>query len=58
MAAEVLASAGISVTVFEHTPSLGRKLLLAGRSGLNLTNAEPIDQRIGIALWGQRHLSF
>ena len=46
MAAEVLASAGISVTVFEHTPSLGRKLLLAGRSGLNLTNAEPTDQLI------------
>lgn len=40
MAAEVLAGAGISVTVFEHMPSVGRKLLLAGRSGLNLTHNE------------------
>ncbi len=41
MAAEVLATAGIAVTVFEHMPSVGRKLLLAGRSGLNLTHSEP-----------------
>jgi uncharacterized flavoprotein (TIGR03862 family) len=43
MAAEVLATAGVAVTVFEHMPSVGRKLLLAGRSGLNLTHSEPID---------------
>ena len=44
MAAEVLATAGVVVTVYEHMPSVGRKLLLAGRSGLNITNSEPIEQ--------------
>jgi hypothetical protein len=44
MAAEVLAAAGLAVTVFEHMPSAGRKLLLAGRGGLNLTHSEPIDR--------------
>lgn len=42
-AAERLAGAGCAVTVYEHMPSVGRKLLLAGRSGLNLTHAEPFD---------------
>ncbi|MTA11827.1 MAG: aminoacetone oxidase family FAD-binding enzyme, partial [Actinobacteria bacterium] len=36
MAAEVLAGAGCSVTVHDHMASVGRKLLLAGRGGLNL----------------------
>jgi uncharacterized flavoprotein (TIGR03862 family) len=44
MAAEVLATAGVAVTVYEHMPSVGRKFLLAGRSGLNLTHVEPIEQ--------------
>ena len=44
MAAEVLATAGIAVTVYEHMPSVGRKLLLAGRSGLNITHSEPIGE--------------
>jgi uncharacterized flavoprotein (TIGR03862 family) len=43
MAAEVLASAGVAVTVHDRMPSLGRKLLLAGRGGLNLTHTEPLD---------------
>ena len=43
MAAEVLATAGASVTVVDHMASVGRKLLLAGRGGLNLTHSEPID---------------
>ena len=38
-AAEVMAGAGLGVTVFEAKPSLGRKFLMAGKSGLNLTNA-------------------
>jgi uncharacterized flavoprotein (TIGR03862 family) len=52
MAAEVMALAGVRVTVFERMPSVGRKLLLAGRSGLNLTHGEPLDQmlaRYGVA---------
>ena len=47
MAAEVLATAGASVTVHELHRSPGRKLLLAGRSGLNLTHAEPFDRFLG-----------
>lgn len=43
MAAEVLATAGVTVDVFDHMPSVGRKLLLAGRGGLNITHSEPID---------------
>ncbi len=38
MAAEVLATAGRPVTVFDRMPSVGRKLLMAGRGGLNLTH--------------------
>ncbi len=40
-AAERLASAGAAVTVFDHMASPARKLLLAGRGGLNLTHSEP-----------------
>src|SRR3954468_23948278 len=43
MAAEVLARSGAGVTVFERMPSVGRKLLVAGRGGLNLTHSEPLD---------------
>jgi uncharacterized flavoprotein (TIGR03862 family) len=43
MAAEVLAEAGHRVTVYERMPSLGRKLLMAGRGGLNLTHSEPLE---------------
>lgn len=42
LAAERLAGAGVSVTVVEQMPSPGRKLLLAGRGGLNLTHSEPL----------------
>ena len=41
MAAEVLAGAGLQVNVFDAMPSVGRKFLLAGKGGLNLTHAEP-----------------
>jgi predicted flavoprotein YhiN len=40
MAAEVLATAGVQVTVLEQMASVGRKLLVAGRGGLNLTHTE------------------
>ena len=43
MAAEILASCGQSVTVFDQMPSAGRKLLMAGRGGLNLTHSEPLE---------------
>jgi hypothetical protein len=41
-AAEVLADAGRAVTVYDRMPSLGRKLLMAGRGGLNLTHSEAL----------------
>jgi uncharacterized flavoprotein (TIGR03862 family) len=40
MAAEVMARAGVAVTVYDRMPSVGRKLLLAGHGGLNLTHTE------------------
>src|SRR5258706_15127206 len=43
MAAEQLASAGVQVDVFDAMPSVGRKFLLAGKGGLNLTHSEPFD---------------
>ncbi len=43
MAAEVLARAGLSVTVAEAKPSVGRKFLMAGKSGLNLTRDAPFE---------------
>ncbi|WP_353141851.1 TIGR03862 family flavoprotein [Limnohabitans sp.] len=43
MAAEVLSAAGVSVHVYDAMPSVGRKFLLAGLGGLNLTHAEPFD---------------
>ena len=42
MAAEVLANAGIQVDVYDAMPSAGRKFLLAGKGGLNLTHSEPL----------------
>ena len=53
-AAEVAVEAGAAVTIYETMPSVGRKFLIAGKSGLNLTNAEVwpafLDQYSGTAL--------
>ncbi len=43
MAAETAASAGARVELYDAMPSVGRKFLLAGRGGLNLTHSEPIE---------------
>ena len=43
MAAEVLIEAGVSVDLFDSMPSLGRKFLMAGKGGLNLTHSEPLE---------------
>ena len=42
MAAEVLAQGGAHVTIYDAMPSAGRKFLMAGRGGLNLTHSEPL----------------
>jgi uncharacterized flavoprotein (TIGR03862 family) len=44
MAAEVLAAGGAAVTVYERMASVGRKFLLAGRGGLNLTHSEELER--------------
>jgi uncharacterized flavoprotein (TIGR03862 family) len=43
IAAEEIVKAGHRVTVYDRMPSAGRKFLLAGRGGLNLTHGEPLD---------------
>ena len=44
MAAEVLSRAGHAVHLFDAMPSVGRKFLLAGKGGMNLTHAEPLPE--------------
>jgi uncharacterized flavoprotein (TIGR03862 family) len=44
MAAETLAAAGAQVDLFDAMPSVGRKFLLAGKGGMNLTHAEPTER--------------
>lgn len=44
MAADVLSQQGVSVHLFDAMPSVGRKFLLAGRGGLNLTHSEQATQ--------------
>ncbi|MDR3527665.1 MAG: TIGR03862 family flavoprotein [Rhizomicrobium sp.] len=68
-AAELLAEAGHAVTLFDQKATLGRKFLLAGRGGLNLTHSEPVAQFLkkygpaeglmarGLALFSPKDLS-
>jgi uncharacterized flavoprotein (TIGR03862 family) len=44
MAADVLSAAGIAVTVYDAMPTLARKFLLAGKSGLNITHSETFSR--------------
>jgi uncharacterized flavoprotein (TIGR03862 family) len=58
IAAETLARANIAVTIYERMPSLGRKFLMAGRGGLNLTHSEDLARfasRYGAAEPHLRH---
>lgn len=43
MAAEAAVTTGVGVEVYDSMPSVGRKFLLAGKGGLNLTHSEPMD---------------
>ncbi len=52
MAAEFLSAAGHAVDVYDQMPTVGRKFLLAGKSGLNITHSEPFAQfaqRFGVS---------
>ena len=46
MAAETLALEGVDVCVFDAKPSLGRKFLMAGKSGLNITKSNSCNELI------------
>jgi uncharacterized flavoprotein (TIGR03862 family) len=46
MAAEIIAAAGHAVTIYDAMPSFGRKFMMAGRGGLNLTHSEPLEKFI------------
>ncbi len=52
MAAEVLSRAGIAVDLYDAMPSVGRKFLMAGKGGLNITHSEPSERFL--ARYGQR----
>jgi len=43
IAAENLSSEGFAVDIYERMPSVGRKFLMAGRGGLNLTHSEALE---------------
>jgi len=43
MAAEVIAASGVRVDVYDTMPSVGRKFLMAGKGGLNLTHSEALE---------------
>ncbi len=47
MAAEIIAQAGLAVTIYDRMPTLGRKMLMAGRGGLNLTHSESLPMLVG-----------
>ncbi|TRW97159.1 TIGR03862 family flavoprotein [Candidatus Methylobacter oryzae] len=44
MAADVLSRAGVKVDLYDAMPSVGRKFLIAGKGGMNITHSEPFDK--------------
>jgi len=52
MAAEVISAQGIKVDIYDAMPSVGRKLLMAGKSGLNITHSDPFD--VFVSRYGKR----
>jgi uncharacterized flavoprotein (TIGR03862 family) len=55
MAAEVISAHGIKVDVYDSMPSVGRKFLMAGKSGLNITHSEPLERFV--ARYGKRRVN-
>ena len=54
MAAEVIGAGNpsVKVEVYDSMPSLGRKFLMAGKSGLNMTHSEPFEKFV--SRYGER----
>lgn len=46
MAAEILCHAGMQVDLYDSMPSVGRKFLMAGKGGMNITHSEPLKKFI------------
>jgi len=44
MAADYLSKLNFSITIVDQMPTMGRKFLMAGKSGLNLTKSEPFEK--------------
>jgi uncharacterized flavoprotein (TIGR03862 family) len=57
MAAEVLAQGGAQVDLYDAMPSVGRKFLLAGKGGMNITHAEPMPAFIGRYRERRQHIA-
>jgi uncharacterized flavoprotein (TIGR03862 family) len=53
MAAEVLSRGGVAVALYDAMPSVGRKFLMAGKGGLNLTHSESFE--VFVNRYGERH---
>ena len=56
MAAEVLSNAGVCVELFDAMPSVGRKFLMAGKGGMNITHSENISDFISKYSDGRAYL--
>ncbi len=56
MAADILSKAGVAVSLYDRMPNMGRKFLMAGRGGLNLTYSEPLDVFLGRYGAAERYL--
>ncbi len=52
MAAEVISARGVKVDVYDSMPSVGRKFLMAGKGGLNITHSDPFE--VFVARYGKR----
>jgi predicted flavoprotein YhiN len=52
MAAEVISARGVKVDMYDSMPSVGRKFLMAGKSGLNITHSDPFD--VFVSRYGKR----
>jgi uncharacterized flavoprotein (TIGR03862 family) len=56
MAAEVLSQAGVKVDLYDAMPSVGRKFLMAGKGGLNITHSEPFAKLLSRFGSRQNHI--
>ena len=52
MATEIISAHSVKVDVYDSMPSVGRKFLMAGKSGLNITHSDPFD--VFVSRYGKR----